>query len=216
MQIYSNFSFFHMIGYFVFISKQILFECRHGLFLHSIAPGKSGKYTTTTTTTNYMYLICRVVGFKLCDRLKTINVINCTMPFLMHTISSGLIHLKQRISLPSTTPILGTFFIYFCTSLSSRSSSSTLNWVIFYSAVILELLGLVWLIPGYLRQTWGSIGKILVAISWVIEIISYPRKLFWGTVVILNLGIQNKQCTKIAGKFWAGKYPRNIVWYFLD
>ena len=30
---------------------------------------------------------------------------------------------------------------------------------------------------------------------------SYPRKLIQDTVVILNLGIQYKQCRKIAGNF---------------
>ena len=44
---------------------------------------------------------------------------------------------------------------------------------------------------------------------------SYLRNLFRGTVVILNLGIQDKQCRKIAGKLWAGNYPRNIVLYLL-
>ena len=41
---------------------------------------------------------------------------------------------------------------------------------------------------------------------------SDPRKLFGGTVVIVNLEIQDKQCRKIAGKIWAGNYPRNLVW----
>ena len=30
---------------------------------------------------------------------------------------------------------------------------------------------------------------------------SYPRKIFWGTVLILNLEIQDKQCRKMAGNF---------------
>ena len=30
---------------------------------------------------------------------------------------------------------------------------------------------------------------------------SYPINIFWGTVVILNLEIQYKQCRKIAGNF---------------
>ena len=45
---------------------------------------------------------------------------------------------------------------------------------------------------------------------------SYNRNIFWGTVVILNLGIQDKQCKKIAGKIWTGGYPRNLVWDLLD
>ena len=45
---------------------------------------------------------------------------------------------------------------------------------------------------------------------------SYPRNLFWGTVVILNLGLQDKQCRKIAGRIWVGNYPRNLVSYLLD
>ena len=52
---------------------------------------------------------------------------------------------------------------------------------------------------------------MLGAIACVIETMSYPRNLFWGTVVILNLGIQDKQRRKIAGKLWAGNYPRNLV-----
>ena len=31
-----------------------------------------------------------------------------------------------------------------------------------------------------------------------------------------EIGIKDKQCRKIAGKLWAGNYPRNIVWDFLD
>ena len=45
---------------------------------------------------------------------------------------------------------------------------------------------------------------------------SYPRKLFIGTVLILSLGIQDKQCRKIVGKLWVGNHPRNLVQYFLD
>ena len=51
----------------------------------------------------------------------------------------------------------------------------------------LELLGLVWIVPGYLRNTWGSIGNVLVSIAYVNEINSYPRKIFLGTVVIIDL-----------------------------
>ena len=45
---------------------------------------------------------------------------------------------------------------------------------------------------------------------------SYPRNLFWGKLVILKLGIQDKQCRKKVGKLWAGNYPRNLVSYLLD
>ena len=45
---------------------------------------------------------------------------------------------------------------------------------------------------------------------------SYPRNIFRGIVVILNSEIQYQQCRKIAGKLWAGNYPRNPVWGFLD
>ena len=41
---------------------------------------------------------------------------------------------------------------------------------------------------------------------------SDPRKLFGGTVVIVKLEIQDKQCRKTVGKLWAGNYPRNLVW----
>ena len=57
--------------YFVFLSKQILFEqCTYELFLHSVAPGKSRKYKTKNDNL-YMYLICRGVDFTRCDWLKT-------------------------------------------------------------------------------------------------------------------------------------------------
>ena len=45
---------------------------------------------------------------------------------------------------------------------------------------------------------------------------SYPRKLFQGTVVILNFGIQDKKCKNIEGKLWAGNHPINLIWYSLD
>ena len=78
------------------------------------------------------------------------------------------------------------------------------------------MLGLVWIVPVYLRQNLGSLRQLIGAIAYVTEIMSYPRNLFWGTVVILNLGIQDKQWRKIAGKLWAGNYPRNIFWDLLD
>ena len=42
--------------------------------------------------------------------------------------------------------------------------------------------------------------KVLDYITRVIEMMSYPRNLFWGTVVILNLEIQDTQCREIGGK----------------
>ena len=54
---------------------------------------------------------------------------------------------------------------------------------------------------GYLRQNLGSLRYLLVAIAFVIEIVSYPIQLCWGTVVILNLVIHDKQCRKMVGKF---------------
>ena len=74
----------------------------------------------------------------------------------------------------------------------------------------LEFIDVVWLVPGYLRQNWGSLGQVLVANACVNEIMSYPGKKNQGTVVILNLVIQYKQCIKTAGKLSAGNYPRNL------
>ena len=45
---------------------------------------------------------------------------------------------------------------------------------------------LVWIVPGYLMQNRGSIGQVLFYIALVKIIMTYPIKLFWGTVVIMN------------------------------
>ena len=42
------------------------------------------------------------------------------------------------------------------------------------------------------------------------------QKAILGTVVILDVGIQDKQCRKIAGKLWAGNYPRNLIWDLIN
>ena len=59
------------------------------------------------------------------------------------------------------------------------------------ASAVIELLDLVWLVPGF-RQTWDSLIYVLYAIACLIEIMRDPRKLFSGTVVIINLEIQDK------------------------
>ena len=44
---------------------------------------------------------------------------------------------------------------------------------------------------------------------------SYPIKVFWDTVAILNLELKISILQK-SGKLWAGNYPRNLIWCFLD
>ena len=65
-------------------------------------------------------------------------------------------------------------------------------------------LDLVWIVTGYLRHIWGSLVKALANFACVNEIVSYPRKLFWGTVVIINLEFKIISVDNI-GKIWAGK-----------
>ena len=94
---------------------------------------------------------------------------------------------------------------------SYQKAEYSIKYISFETIEELEFLDLVWLVTFCLRQTWVSLGQVIVAIARLNENYELSYKAILGHSGDSEFGIQDKQLRKIAGKLWAENYSRNII-----